>query len=167
MRTQNDSTALNSPDEARGLARRSVAGVLDAPLASRAASAAPELDDVAVLDPAVGTPSDKVRQRASSSLTREIDEVAAFELDLRRAESDSASGPVPAGLAHDLRGWLNAIVLQVEVIKLGFRCGGVDLMSGSETDALECHLRRLGLALTHILGEGTPVISPEALGSAS
>jgi len=167
MRTQNDSTALNSPDEARGLVHRRVAGVLDAPLALRVSSAAPELDDVAMLDPSGAAPSDKVRQRASSSLTREMDEVAAFELDLRRAESDSASNPVPAGLAHDLRGWLNSIVLQFEVIKQGFRCGGVELMSGSETEALECHLRRLGLALKHILGEGAPLTPPEALGSAS
>lgn len=167
MRTQQDSTASNSPNEAPGLIRRGVAGILDGPLALLPADAALERDSAALLDPA-GDPPRKVRLRASSSLKREVDQVAAFELDLRRAESASAPGPVSAGVAHELRGWLNSIVLQVEVIKQGFRSGGCDLVSDSETDALERHLHRLGLALKQILGEGAPITPrEEALGSAS
>ena len=94
--------------------------------------------------------------------------LAAFELDLRRAESASVPGAVPAGLAHELRGWLNSIVLQVELIKHGLQSGAVDPLIGADSEALERKLRRLGLALKHFLGESAPITRrEEALASAS
>jgi signal transduction histidine kinase len=105
----------------------------------------------------------KILQHATSSLGREKDRLAVFEIELRCLSSTSLPSSIGRDLAHELRGVLHGIALQVESIKEDLECSGQDLPR--EIAELEGELGRLKRGLKHLLeATARPSRSQEALG---
>jgi hypothetical protein len=102
-------------------------------------------------------------QHATSSLNREKDRLAAFEIELRCLSSTLPPASIGRDLAHELRGLLHAIALQVESIKEDLESSGQDLPC--EIAELEGQLGRSRRGLKHLLEASARASrSQEALG---
>ena len=166
MKTNKEPALSASPGKACGPTVRSRSRKVDAPSVPISAHGPGDLacaigdhagaTDLERID---GLVVDELEQLALLGLRSEKDRIAAFEIELRRATCASVAGSIDSELAHDLRGRLNAIVLQVEAIKQGPECRGESL--ARLVDSLELDLRRLGLSLKDFLERSASTIQIE------
>jgi signal transduction histidine kinase len=128
MRAKQEADASDAGNEVQGLSLRSDACDADTVLAAR---------------------DSEILKHATSSLSREKDRLAAFEIELRCLSSTSPPSSIGRDLAHELRGILHAITLQVESIKEDLECSAQDLPC--EIAVLEGELGRLKRGLKQLL----------------